>query len=79
MAIKEQLNERMVRENFWYFNEETANNFSPTLEEKGSERLEVEKKIIKGKNEHSIPRSIGRIRFKRECAFVVDWQLSDSL
>lgn len=79
MGIKEQSNDRMVRENFWYINEETANNFSPIPEERDPERLEIEKKIIKGKNEHSIPRSIGRNRFKRECAFVVDWQLADSL
>ena len=78
MGIKEQSNQIMVRENLWYINEETANNFSPIVENRDSEKLDSEKKSIKERNEHLIPKPIGKNRLKRECAFVVDWQLSDS-
>jgi len=79
MGIREQSNERMVRENLWYFNEDSANNFSSVLEEGDSRKLDSEKKIIKERYDQPIPKSIGRNRPKRECSFVVDWQLSDSL
>ena len=79
MGIREQSSERMVKENLWYFNEDAANNFSSVLEEVDSRILDSEKKIIKENIDQPIPKSIGRNKFKQECSFVVDWQLSESL
>ena len=77
MGIREQSNERMVKENLWYFNEESANNFSSKEEDRDSRKVDSGKKTIKPKDNHLIPKPIGRNRFKRELSFVVDWQLSD--
>ena len=79
IGIREQSNQRLVRERFWYFNEETVNSISPIQKNEDSEKLDSYKKIIRGKNDHLVPKAIRRNRFKQECSFVVDWQLSDSL
>jgi len=79
MGISEQLNEIMVKENLWYIHQENVHSFSPVVEEKKSKKPDSERKKVVDRIEPSIPKSIGRNRSKRECTFVVDWQLSDSL
>jgi len=79
MGIREQSNERMARENLWYFSEESVNSFTPIQEDEDSGKLDRYNKIIRGKIDPLVPKTIGRNRLKRECSFVVDWQLSDSL
>ena len=79
MSIRDQSGQIIVREKLWYFSEENTGNFSPIQEKEDSEKLENYSKFIKGKNEHAIPNAIEKSRYKRECDFVVDWQLSDNL
>ena len=71
-------NERMAREKLWYFSEESVKSFSPILEDEDPGKLDSYNKIIRKKNDHLVPMAIGKNRSKRECSFVVDWQLSDS-
>jgi len=71
-------NERMAREKLWYFSEESVKSFSPILEDEDPGKLDSYKKIIREKNDYLVPKAIGKNRSKRECTFVVDWQLSDS-
>lgn len=78
MGIREHSNQGIVRERLWYFNEETANDFFPIQKEENSVKIDTENKSIKERKEHVINRPMGRSRVKRECSFVVDWQLSDS-
>ena len=80
MGINEHSKERIVREKLWYFSEENADSFNPVKEEVNDlEKPDSYSKIIRGRNDHLAPRSIGRNRYKRDNSFVVDWQLSDSL
>ena len=82
MGISEQSNKRTVRENLWYFNEETVNIHSLIQEkelEEDSGKLVSYKKIINETSTHFIPKTHGSDKLKEECSFVVDWQLSDSL
>ena len=78
MSNREQSNEKTVRENLWYFNEETANIYSPVQEEEPT-KLDNYKRVIRRTSNHFIPQAHGRKRLKRECSFVVDWQLSNIL
>ena len=79
MGISEQSNKRRVKGNLWYINEETVNIYSPIQEEEDSGNLVSYKRIINGMSTHFIPKTHGINKLKRECSFVVDWQLSDSL
>jgi len=79
ITISEQLNERIVRGNLWYYNDDIKKSYSPKQEEVDSGKLVSYKKITKEKYENFTPRSPGRNKLKREVSFVVDWQLSDSL
>jgi len=79
MGINEHSKGRIVREKLWYFSEENADSSNSVKEVNDLEKPDSYSKIIRGRNDHLTPRSIGRNRFKRDNAFVVDWQLSDSL
>jgi hypothetical protein len=79
MSIREQSDQKVVREKLWYFSEESAVNFSPIQEKEDSEKLESYAKFIRGRNEQPIPNAVEKNSYTRECSFVVDWQLSDNI
>ncbi|HEY3371252.1 MAG TPA: hypothetical protein VGK10_10410 [Prolixibacteraceae bacterium] len=79
MDIREQSGERMARESLWYFSEESVKRFSPIHQDEDSRKFDRPKTIIKGTDQQVSPRYKGKNKFIRECAFVVDWQLSDNL
>lgn len=78
MGISDKSNGRIVRENLWYFSEESVKGFSPKKEEVDSGKHEGYKQITKGKFENYTSKSLGKTNLKREVSFVVDWQLSDN-
>lgn len=78
MGIIKQSKEKSGKENLWFFSEEIVGSFSPSVEQEDSGNPEKYSRIIKEKNGHLVPKAIEKDRFKRECSFVVEWQLEDS-
>lgn len=77
---RERYNRNVPRESLWYYSEEPATPSSNVSEEeKNANKLESYKKIIQEKNRQLISRAAQRNTFKRDVAFVVDWEISDIL
>ncbi|HET6557456.1 MAG TPA: hypothetical protein VFG54_09095 [Prolixibacteraceae bacterium] len=77
---RERFNRSVPRESLWYYSEDphiTSSGVSE--EEKNAMKLDNYKKIIQEKNHQLISRAAQRNTFKRDVAFVVDWEMSDIL
>lgn len=77
---RERFNRSVPRESLWYYSEDPViTSSSVSEEEKNVMKLDGYKKIIQQKNHQLISRAAQRNTFKREVAFVVDWEMSDIL
>ncbi|MBC8005351.1 MAG: hypothetical protein H7X84_07740 [Verrucomicrobia bacterium] len=79
---RERFNQSVPRESLWYYSEDPVNTSSSISddEEKENEiKIGNYKKIVQQKNIQLISKAAQRNTFKRDIAFVVDWELSDIL
>lgn len=77
---RERFNRSVPRESLWYYSEEPVITSSSVSEEdKNAMKLDNYKKRIQEKNHQLISRAAQRNTFKRDVAFVVDWEMSDIL
>ena len=75
--IRKQSAERINRANLWYFNEGSVLDSSAIPEKKSGKRAEL--RTIYEDYDPFMSKTSERNNLKKECTFVVDWQLSDSL
>jgi len=75
---REPFNQSVPRESLWYYSEEPVNASSED-EKENAIKMGHYKKFIQEKNHQLISKSAQRNTFKRDIAFVVDWEMSDVL
>lgn len=74
-SIRQQSREQVPREDIWFFSESTPLNQSSTPERKTENR--ESKKGFNETSNHFVSRTPVKNAVKKECTFVVDWQLSN--
>lgn len=74
-GFRKHSDENIPISDLWYFSD-TTEQHSPA-QKKESETYDPSRKVIRGRTDHLISRTPERKTFKRECTFVVDWQLTD--
>lgn len=79
MGVREQLLDKSRRENLWYLSEEIVGNFSSLPKDENSKKPDRTKMAINRGSDPFGPKVNGKNKNKRECSFVVDWQLSESI
>ena len=75
-SIRRHSTGRVSRENLWFFSEDTVLNSTPTSEKRIVKNDSL--RPIKENFDTSMSKTSERNRLKKECTFVVDWQLSDT-
>jgi hypothetical protein len=75
ISIRRQSAGNVSRENLWFFNDDNALDSSPIPEKKSGKR-DISR-VINENYDSFISKPSEKNKFKKECAFVVDWQLSD--
>jgi len=77
LNIRKQSRIKLPKDNLWFFSEGNTLNQSPVAEKKSfrKDRLSI---LNDDFNRYSLENS-ERIGNKKECSFVVDWQMSDAL
>ena len=68
---------KMSRENLCFFSEDSVLNSSPIPEKKSGKGDSL--RIVHENYNYFLLKLSERNKLKKECTFVVDWQLSDSL
>lgn len=78
---RERFNQSVPRESLWYYSEDPVNTSSSISDEERENEIKIGnyKKIVQQKNIQLISKAAQRNTFKRDIAFVVDWELSDIL
>lgn len=77
---RERFNQSVPRESLWYYSEDPVNTSSSISDDEEREneiKMGNYKKIVQQKNIQLISKAAQRNTFKRDIAFVVDWELSD--
>lgn len=77
VSIRKQSKDRVPRENLWYFDESSVMNLSSLSEKKVIKRDNY--RIPEENYDPFMSKTSERNRLKKNCLFVVDWQMSDSL
>jgi len=77
VSIRKQSRDRVPRENLWYFDESSVMNLSSLSEKKVIKRDSY--RAIEENYDPFMSKISEKNRLKKNCLFVVDWQMSDSL
>lgn len=76
-GIRRHSQEQIPRESIWFFSEGVALN-SSSVPEKKTGKHDIMREVNENNN-YQISKTPERSTLKKECSFVVDWQLSDSI
>lgn len=77
ISIRKQSKDRVPRENLWYFNESSVTDSSSLSERKAFKRDSY--RAIEENYDPFMTKTSERNKLKKKnCLFVVDWQMSDS-
>jgi hypothetical protein len=74
-SISNQSTESDRKENLWFFNENNVQNSSPIPEKKSGKHSGL--RSIYEDYDPFMSKTSEKNKLKKECSFVVDWQLSD--
>jgi hypothetical protein len=74
--IRKQSRIEFPKENLWYFSENGAKSQSPVSKKKSAKNDRLA--ILQDDYERYSPEASGRNNAKKDCTFVVDWQMSDA-
>ncbi|OFX59822.1 MAG: hypothetical protein A2066_09815 [Bacteroidetes bacterium GWB2_41_8] len=77
ISIRKQSKDRVPRENLWYSNESNVMNSSSLSDRKVTKRDNT--RMAEENYDPFMTKTSGINRLKKNCLFVVDWQMSDSL
>jgi hypothetical protein len=76
-SIRKQSLEQIPRESIWFYSEGIALNSSSVPEKKPGKHVNMME--YNGNNSDLISKTPERSNYKKECSYVVDWQLSDGI
>lgn len=76
ISFRRQSKDRFSRENLWFLNEESLHN--PSYGSGKKVNMEGSSMGIEENYDPFMTKNSEMIKLKKECLFVVDWQLSDS-
>lgn len=77
ISVRKHSTGKASNENLWFFSEDSVLNSSPIPEKKSGKHDSL--KVINENYNPFMSKTSERNKQKKECAFVVDWQMSDSL
>jgi hypothetical protein len=75
-SIRKQSKDRVPRENLWFFSEDSVLNSSKIPEKKAGKSDSL--RVINENYNPFMSKTSERNKLKKECLFVVDWQMSES-
>lgn len=76
ISVRKHSTGKASNENLWFFSEDSVLNSSPIPEKKSGKHDSL--RVIDENYNPFISKTSERNKQKKECAFVVDWQMSDS-